>query len=393
MDTERIRKDFPLVSEAIYLDSASTSLSPEPVLAAMLAFERHYRANVGRGVHRLCRRATEEYAAAHEKVARFIRGEGGVTVFTKNTTEAINAVARGLGFGAGDRVVTTILEHHSNLLPWMRLRERGVDLRIVGLREDYTPDLDALAEEVSRGARLVAITHASNVLGVITPVEEVARICKEAGALLLVDGSQSVPHLPVDARRLGADFLCFSGHKMLGPTGTGVLWMREPTIPPSDVGGGIVETVTEEGYTLAGGYARYEAGTPHIAGGIGLGAAVDYLERAGRDAAREHEERLATRLIGGLSRLPGVRVYAPPDPARRIGVVSFTVEGVHPHEVARRLDAEGNIMVRSGHHCCMPLMTRLGLRDGTVRASLYIYNTAGEVDALVEAVGRIAGRA
>ncbi|OPX70744.1 MAG: putative cysteine desulfurase 2 [Methanoregulaceae archaeon PtaB.Bin108] len=390
MNIETIRKDFPQVADLIYLDSAATSLSPEPVLEAVLEFERNYRANVGRGVHRFAQIATQRYWHAHEKVARFIGGNHGTTVFTKNTTEAINMVARGLGLRRGDRVVTTILEHHSNLIPWMHLRQAGIDLEIIGINEDYTPDLSALETAISDTTTLVALSHASNALGVITPVSEVARICRDHGALLLVDGSQSVPHLPINVERLGIDFLCFSGHKMLGPTGTGVLWMKEPRIEPSDLGGGMIETVTEDGYTLAEGYQRYEAGTPNISGGIGLGAAVDYLDGIGMDRIRIAEERLTARLIDGLRHIDGVGIYVHSDPARRIGVVSFTISGYHPHEIAKTLDEQSDIMVRSGHHCCMPLMQRLGLPDGTVRASLYLYSTEHEVDTLLASVQEIA---
>lgn len=390
MSVEEIRRDFPLVAKAVYLDNAATTLSPEPVLMAMLEFERNYRANVGRGVHRLTQVATMRYHEAHEKVARFIGGEGGITVFTRNTTEAINMVARGLGLKKGDRVVTSIMEHHANLLPWMRLRADGVKLEIVDIDDEYELDLCALDDAVRRNARLVAITHVSNALGVIVPLEEIAGICQEHGALLLVDGAQSAPHLPLNLRSLGVDFFCFSGHKMLGPTGTGVLWMREPILEPSDLGGGIVEHVTTEEYSLLGGYQRYEAGTPNIAGGIGLGAAVDYLESVGMDRIREHEERLAEQLISCLEEIERVRVYAHRSPGKRIGVVSFDVEGLHPHAVAKALDERANIMVRSGHHCCMPLMQRLGLVDGTVRASLYLYSTAEEVEMLLAAVEGIA---
>lgn len=390
MNCESCRNDFPMVADIIYLDSAATSLSPEAVLEAVLEFERNYRANVGRGVHRLAQIATQRYWHAHEKVARFVNGEQGTTVFTKNSTESINTVARGLGLRKGDRVVTTILEHHSNLLPWMHLREQGVELEITGINPDYTLDLSALEVAVTDNTRLVAITHASNAIGVITPVEEVARICRDNGVLLLVDGSQSVPHLPVDVQRMGADFLCFSGHKMLGPTGTGVLWMKEPVIEPGDLGGGMIETVTESGYTPAEGYQRYEAGTPNISGGIGLGAAVDYLAGIGIDRIRRSEEVLTARLIDGLRDIEGVTVYAHDRPSWRIGVVSFNIAGLHPHEVAHYLDENADIMVRSGHHCCMPLMQLLGLPDGTVRASLYLYSAEHEVDTLIASVKEIA---
>jgi len=380
LDVTGIRKDFPLVSEVVYFDNAATSLSPEPVIQSQTEFERNYRANVGRGVHRLTQIASQRYWHAHEKVAEFIGAKGGVTVFTKSSTESINMVAQGFAWKSGDRVLTTVLEHHANLLPWYRLRDRGVAVDFADIRDDYTFNLTAFESAITDGTRLVAITHASNVLGVITPVKEIAKICHDHGALLLVDMAQSVPHMPVDIMELGCDFAAFSGHKMLGPTGTGVLWMKEPVIEPLLLGGGIVESVTRSGYTLVEGYQRYEAGTGNIAGGIGLGVAVDYLTRQGMDRVRRHEQALTTRVIDGLKKIPRVTVYAPGSPDNRVGVISFTVEGLHPHEVAQRLDEMADIMVRSGHHCCMPLMDRLGLPNGTVRASLGLYNTSEEVD-------------
>jgi cysteine desulfurase/selenocysteine lyase len=383
LNVQEIRKDFPILGDIIYLDNAATSFSPEPVIAAMTEFEHTYRANVGRGVHRLTRIASQRYWHAHEKVAGFIGAKEGITVFTKNTTEAINMVACGLPWKSGDRVVTTILEHHSNLLPWRNLKKQGVELDVIGISPDYSLDLAALEKVITPSTRLVAVTHASNVLGVVTPVQEIARICHDHGALLLVDGAQSVPHMPVDISQIGCDFFAFSGHKMLGPTGTGVLWMKNTDLEPFILGGGMVEAVTESGYTAAEGYQKYEAGTPNIAGGIGLGAAVDYLTGLGMDSIRSHEERLTARLINGLQHIKGVHVYAPEKPALRIGVVSFTVDGFHPHEVAQQLDESADILVRSGHHCCQPLMERLGLFDGTVRASLGLYNTEEEIDLLM----------
>jgi cysteine desulfurase/selenocysteine lyase len=387
---ETIRRDFPILGDIIYLDNAATSFSPEPVVNALVEFEHRYRANVGRGVHRLTQIATQRYWHAHEKVARFIGGEGGVTVLTKNTTEAINMVAHGLSWKPGDRVVTTILEHHSNLLPWRALADRGVGVDVIGIDADYALDLAALEEALAGGdVRLVAVTHASNAIGVTTPVEEIARICREHGALLLVDAAQSVPHIPVDVSRLGCDFLCFSGHKIYGPTGTGVLWMREAILEPWILGGGMVESVTAEGFVPAEGYQRYEAGTPNIGGGIALGVAVDYLSAIGMEKIHRYEERLTARLIAGLSGIDGVRVYAPQNPESRIGVVSFTVDGLHPQEVAHLLDEEADIFVRSGYHCCQPLMEYLGLPGGTVRASIAAYTTEQEIDLLIAAVTEI----
>jgi cysteine desulfurase/selenocysteine lyase len=387
---EEIRRDFPILGDIIYLDNAATSFSPEPVVEALVEFEHRYRANVGRGIHRLTQIATQRYWHAHEKVARFIGGEAGVTIFTKNTTEAINMVAQGLSWKPGDRVVTTILEHHSNLLPWRALGKQGVSLDVIGINADYSLDLAALEESLERGGvRLVAVTHASNVLGVTTPVPEIARMCQKHGALLLVDAAQSLPHMPVDVSQLGCDFLCFSGHKVFGPTGTGVLWMREAILEPQVLGGGMVESVTSEGYVPAEGYQRYEAGTPNVGGGIALGVAVDYLSAIGMERIHQYEERLTARLIDGLSRIDGVRVYASRRAGSRIGVVSFTIDGIHPQEAAHLLDEEADILLRSGHHCCQPLMEHLGLPNGTVRASLAAYTTEQEIDLLLAAVGEI----
>ncbi|MDD5188505.1 MAG: aminotransferase class V-fold PLP-dependent enzyme, partial [Methanoregula sp.] len=387
---DAIRRDFPILGDMCYLDNAATSLSPEPVIAAMVEFDHQYRANVGRGVHRFTRIASQRYWHAHEKVAEFVGGKTGVTVFTKNTTEAINMVAQGLAWKSGDRVITTILEHHSNLLPWRNLARQGVALDTIGINPDYSLDLAALENAITPQTRLVAVTHASNVLGVVTPIEEISCICHDHGVLLSVDGAQSVPHMPVDISRLGCDFFCFSGHKMLGPTGTGVLWMKEPVIEPLMLGGGMVESLTSDGYVAAEGYQKYEAGTPNIGGGIALGAAVEYLTAIGMEKIRRHEERLTSRLIDGLTKITRVHLYVPPLPASRIGVVSFTVDGFHPHEVAQHLDETADIMVRSGHHCCIPLMERLGLPAGTVRASLALYTTEQEIDLLVAALDELA---
>lgn len=387
---DKIRKDFPILGDIVYLDNAATTFSPEPVVEALVEFEHRYRANVGRGVHRLTRIATQRYWHAHEKVARFIGGEAGVTVFTKNATDAINMVAQGLSWKPGDRVATTILEHHSNLLPWRALAKQGVALDVIGIDADYSLDLAALEKTLAAGGvRLVAVTHASNVLGVTTPVREIAALCREHGALLLVDGAQSLPHMPVNVADLGCDILCFAGHKMFGPTGTGVLWMRDLLIEPAMLGGGMVASVSAEGYVPAEGYQRYEAGTPNVGGGIALGAAVDYLSGIGMEKIHRHEERLTARLIEGLSGIDGVTVYAGRKPGARIGVVSFTIDGVHPQEAAQMLDEDADILVRSGHHCCQPLMEHLNLPEGTVRASMAAFTTEQEIDLLIAAVDEI----
>ncbi len=392
MIPESIRADFPLLASVCYLDSAATSLSPEPVLEAMLEYEHTCRANSGRGVHRLAQQASQKYQDAHQKVKKFIHADEGDLVFTRNSTEAINMVASGLPWQKGDQVVTTLLEHHSNLLPWMRLRDRqGIDLQLITPAQDGTLDPADLEAIITKKTRLVAITQASNVLGNVVPIGEFAKICHDYGALLLVDGSQSVPHIPVNVTQLGCDFLCFSGHKMLGPTGTGVLYLKEPCLEPLILGGGIVDRVTAAGYTLAEGYERYEAGTPNIAGAIGLGRAIGYLEALGMEDIRHHEQQITRRIIDGLSGIGNVQVFGPGSEGNRIGVISFVIKGLNPHDVAIMLDGEADIMVRSGHHCCMPLMDLLNLPDGTVRASLHCYNTIEDADLLVDTVKTIAG--
>jgi cysteine desulfurase/selenocysteine lyase len=392
MIPDDIRADFPLLASVCYLDSAATSLSPEPVLDAMLEYEHTCRANSGRGVHRLAQQASQKYRDAHQKVKKFIHADEGDLVFTRNSTEAINMVASGFPWQKGDQVITTLLEHHSNLLPWMRLRDRQeIDLRLITPAQDGTLDPADLESIITKKTRLVAITQASNVLGNVVPVREFAKICHDYGALLLVDGSQSVPHMPVDVGQLGCDFLCFSGHKMLGPTGTGVLFMKTPCLEPLLLGGGIVERVTAAGYTLTEGYDRYEAGTPNIAGAIGLGRAIDYLETLGMEDIQRHEQQITRQIIDGLTGIQNVQVFGPGPAGNRIGVISFAIRGLNPHDVAIMLDGEANIMVRSGHHCCMPLMDLLNLPDGTVRASLHCYNTMEDADLLVDTVRNIAG--
>ena len=388
---ERIRADFPITSDFVYLDSAATSLTPEQVVEAVSRYYREYNANVGRGVYRLAQIATQRYQDAHRKVAHFLGASEGEVIFTKNTTEAINMVAYGLHWQRGDEVVTTLLEHHSNFLPWLRLKAKGVRVKIVKPTTDGLFELAEFEQAITEGTKLVAVSQVSNVLGTIAPVKELAALCAEkrteTGPLVLVDGAQSAPHLPLDIAGLGCDFFACAGHKMLGPTGTGILWVKDPELlEPALFGGGMIETASQDAYTLASGYERFEAGTPHIAGGIGLGRAVDYLNNVGMEQLNRYETRLTQQLLEGLESTAKVQLYGPSDLRDRIGVVSFTVSGVHPHELARMLDEAANIMVRSGHHCCMPLMDYLGLKSGTVRASLYLYNTTEEIDVLLETV-------
>jgi cysteine desulfurase/selenocysteine lyase len=400
MDEREVRKDFPILSEVIYLDSASTSLAPEPVLESVQSYYRGFKANVGRGVYRTAQLADQLFRAAHLKAANLVGGATpeSMTVFTRNTTESINIVARGLKWTRGDRVVATLIEHHSNILPWIRLREQGVELQVVKPDRTGRLDLADLERAIEKGARLVAVSQLSNALGTVLPVKEIGKICREHDASLLVDGAQSVPHMPVDVREIGCDFLCFSGHKMLAPTGSGVLWMKkEMDVEPLLVGGGMVQDVGNDGdefsYEIKPGYEGYEAGTPDISAGIGLGSAVDYLGRIGINEIHQHEQRLTARLLDGLEGIRGIEVYGPKtgsDQEERGGVVSFAVDGLLPHEVALMLDQASNISVRSGHHCCIPLMKHMGLKYGTVRASLYLYNTSEEIEKLLAALEQIA---
>ena len=393
MNFAEIKTDFPILKDIIYMDSASTSLTPEPVLNAVLKYYREYNANVGRGVHRLSQIASQKYKDARRKVADFISANEEEVIFTKNTTEAINTVASGLKWKTGDKVVTTLLEHHSNFLPWLRLKNFGVALDIVKPDKNGKFNISDFEEVIDDKTRLVAVTHVSNVLGTITPIEEISAICKKKNALLLVDGAQSVPHIHVDVRRLGCNFLCFSGHKMLGPTGTGILWMKEDffnRLEPLNFGGGMIDDVSFNSYKLTSGYERFEGGTPNIAGGIGLGRAIDYLKKIGMDKIKDHEAKLTERLLEGLLEIRRVEIYGSLNLKERIGVVSFNIKGLNPHDVALMLDEASNIMVRSGHHCCMPLMKYLGLKEGAVRVSLYLYNTEEEIDTFLETINEIA---
>jgi len=397
-DVAKLRKDFPILESGIvYLDNAASSLTPEPVLMKMMEFYREYRANVERGIHRLSQRASGEYEAAHGKVAEFIHAKSEAeVVMTRNTTEGINLVANGIDWRKGDRVVTTLLEHHSNFIVWLRLRKRfGVEVDIVRPSSEGILDVNTFEKAITDKTRLVAITHVSNVLGTVTPIQEVAEITHRHGARILVDGAQSVPHIPIDVRNLDCDFLAFSGHKMLAPTGIGCLYIREEYLnetEPLTIGGGTIEEVDEEHYTLAPSPRRFEAGTPAIAEAIGLGAAVEYLEGVGLEATAEHEKRLATRIFQGLETIKGVKVYGPTDFSLRTGIVSFNVGELNPHDVALALDVSGSVMVRSGFHCAMPLVKEvLGARGGCVRASTYLYNTMEEVDRLNGMVEEIAG--
>lgn len=398
LDVSRIRADFPILQQRVngrrlvYLDNAATTQKPRQVIEALVRYYETSNANIHRGIHTLAVRATEQYEDSRRRVARFIGAAGPEeVVFTRNATEAINLVARAWGdeaVGEGNEIVLSTMEHHSNIVPWQLLaRRKGATLRYVGLTADGRLDLDDLRGAVGARTKLVAVTQMSNVLGTIVPVGDVAEIAHRAGALLLVDGAQSVPHLPVKVGELGADFLAFSAHKMLGPTGVGVLWARGELLeamPPFLGGGDMISVVRPEGSSWADVPHKFEAGTPNIADVVAFGAAIEYLGGVGMRNVRRHEEELTGLALERLARVPGLRVFGPMSAGERGGVVSFTMEAAHPHDVATIADGYG-VAIRAGHHCAQLLMRALGV-PATSRASFSIYNDAEDVEALVEAL-------
>lgn len=397
LNPDKIRKDFPILQTGIiYLDSAASSLTPEPVLARMLEFYRDYRANVERGIHRLSVKASEEYEKTRSKVVDFINAKSASEIImTRNTTEGINLVAEGLDWKKGEKIVTTVLEHHSNFIVWLRVRDKhGAVVEVVKPRKPAIKgilDPADFEKAVDDKTKLVAVTHVSNVLGVITPVKEIAEIAHEHGAYVLVDGAQSVPHMRVDVQKIGCDFLAFSGHKMCAPTGSGALYMREELteeVEPLCIGGGSIKDVGIDYYKLDVSPRRFEGGTPDIAAAIGLGAALDYLKQIGMDNIETHERSLVKKMCEGLTTLPKVQVYGP-ESERRVGIVSFNVGSLNPHDVALALDVSANIMVRSGHHCAQPLYKTVIGKPGTVRVSAYLYNTLEEIDKFTSTVREI----
>jgi len=400
LDVERVRKDFPLLERQVhgrrlvYLDSAATSQKPQSVLDAMTRYYEMTNANVHRGVHALAEEATEAYESARNTVARFVCADPRGVVFTKNATEAFNLLAYSWArtrLGQGDILLSTQMEHHANLVPWQLVQpETGFDLRYVPMTAGGLLDLDEFDAVVATGrVKLFTVTAMSNVVGTIIPVRELAAKVRAANraAVVVVDGAQSVPHLGTDMVDLDADFLCFSGHKMLGPTGIGVLAGRPDLLeamPPFLGGGEMISNVTLEGTTYNEIPYKFEAGTPPIAEAVGLAAAVDYLSGLGMDAVRAHEVELLQTCIPALKAVEGVTVHGPTDPARRGAAVSFAIEGLHPHDIGTIMDREG-VAVRAGHHCAKPLVRTLG-SAATTRASFYLYNTTDEIQALVDAI-------
>jgi cysteine desulfurase/selenocysteine lyase len=393
-----VRADFPIFARTfggrrlIYLDSGATSQKPQVVIDAQAEHLRSHNANVHRGVYALAQEADAAYDDARRKVAAFVGAQPQTTIFCKNVTEAINLVAYSWGranIGAGDAVLITQMEHHANLVPWQVLcRERSAELRYLEVDERGELSLQALDRELARGdVKLVAFAHVSNVLGTINPVAEMTARIRAAGAVSLVDGAQAVPQMPVDVQALGADFYGWTGHKALGPTGVGVLHGREQLLErmePFLTGGDMIASVDFQSVSWNELPYKFEAGTPPIAEAVGLGAAVDYLSALGMERVREHECSLTAYMLRRLAEVPGLRVVGPPEPERRGGLASFTIEGIHPHDIAELAD-RGGVCIRAGHHCAQPLMRCLGV-GATARASVGVYNEASDIDALVDAL-------
>ena len=400
LDVARIRRDFPILASRVhgkplvYLDNASTSQKPTAVIEAVTSYYERENANIHRGVHYLSELATAAYESARESLKRFLgAAEAEEIIFTRGTTDSLNLVAQSYGrsrLKPGDVILVSEMEHHSNIVPWQIVAaETGANLRVIPVHDSGDLDLDTLGKLIDQRTRIVAVTQLSNVLGTINPIRQIAGMAHEAGAVVVVDGAQSAPHLGVDVRELDCDFFACSGHKMLGPTGIGVLYGRRELLdqmPPYQAGGGMISSVSFESTTYAPIPGKFEAGTPHISGAIGLAAAVRYIETVGMPSAHQHESELLALAVSGLREVPGLRLIGA-GPGARASVVSFVLDGIHPHDAGTVLDQEG-VAVRGGHHCAQPLMRHFGV-PGTLRASFSLYNTADEVEALVRGLHRV----
>ncbi|MEY4678115.1 MAG: hypothetical protein RI992_830 [Actinomycetota bacterium] len=405
IDLSGYKKDFPIFerkvrggNSLVYLDSGATSQKPDSVIEAESNFYRTINAAVHRGAHLLAEEASESYEAARSNVAKFIGAHDNEVVFTKSATESLNVIAYALGnpqsevhIKSGDHIVVTEMEHHANLIPWQQLAKRtGAILSWLSFTEDGRIDLSNIDEIITAKTKLVAITHQSNVFGTILPIQEISKAAKAVGALVVLDACQSAPHFSIDVKKLNVDFLVFSGHKALGPTGIGILWGKYELLEklePAIFGGSMVDSVTMQGATWSSAPRKFEAGVPNMAQAVGLSAAIDYLTNIGMDNISSHEHELTKKLLTGLSSISGVKVVGPLDLKDRGGVVSFTVEGVHPHDVGQVLDQYG-IAVRTGHHCAWPLMRKLKL-VGTTRASFHLYNDAHDIDQLLSGIEKV----
>ena len=407
VDLSQYKKDFPILARTVrggnplvYLDSGATSQKPEQVISAEGDFYRKHNAAVHRGAHLLAEEASAAYESARENISSFIGAKAEETIFTKSATESINAIAYSFGnsdsssklfLTEGDEIVVSEMEHHANLIPWQQLAKRtGAKLRWFEVTEEGRLDLSNLSSLINSKTKIVTITHQSNVLGSITPLKPITEAARAVGALIVLDACQSVPHFKVDVKELDVDFIMFSGHKMLGPTGVGILWGRESLLnemSPFLFGGSMIDSVTMTDATWAQLPQKFEAGVPNMAQAVGLSAAVDYLNKVGMNNVHQHEIALTKQTLDGLSQIQGVKIIGPVDIKDRGGVVSFTIDGVHPHDVGQYLDQHG-IAVRTGHHCAWPLMRKLNL-VGTTRASFHLYNTPDDVNKLLSAVSQV----
>ncbi len=393
MKTADVRGDIPLLEDVIYLDAASTTPTPRPVVEAMSDYFYNYNANTGRGAYRIALRATQELDHSREKIAQFVNSDFNEIIFTKNTTEAINIVAHGIEFKKGDNIVVPNIEHHSNMVPWLNLQSKGVEVKIVEADENGIIRPETVEDQLDENTRLVSVTHISNSIGSVQPVVDIGKIVKDNGSLYLVDAAQSAGHIEVDVKNLKADFVGFPGHKgLLGPVGTGFLYCASDImdeLKPLNLGGGTVENVTFDDFTLTESPACFEGGTGNIAGFIGLGAAIDYLERIGISEVEKHTKKLTKIMYQEIQEIENVRIYGSPE--NIYGIVSFNIDNINPHDLAKILDEVNSICVRSGFHCAIPAMKHLGAYQlgGTVRASIHYYNTLEEIEILGETLGKI----
>ena len=399
LDVELIRRDFPILEEQvrdkplIYFDNAATTHKPQGVLAALASYYTTENSNIHRGVHHLSQRATFSFERARGRVRMFLNAnDASEVIFVRGTTEAINLVAQSYGrahVNAGDEVVISHMEHHSNIVPWQLLcEEKGARLRVIPVDDDSELDMDAFERLLNDRTRIVAVTHASNVTGTVNPIQQIVQSAHHHGVPVLVDGAQAVPHMPVDVQELGCDFYAFSGHKFFGPTGIGVLYGKHALLaemPPYEGGGSMIQSVSFEGTTFAPPPTRFEAGTPNIAGAIGLEAAIEYFDRVGAERIRQHELALLDYAVERLSAIDGLTMIG--NARHKVGVISFVMESAHPHDIGTILDTEG-VAIRTGHHCAQPLMQRFNVA-ATARVSLAFYNTHEEVDELIKALGRV----
>lgn len=398
LNEEKLLQDFSILHQSVndeplvYLDNAATTQKPQAVLDKVLAYYEYANANVHRGVHTLSDRATTQYEQSRETVRQFINAkDASEVIFTRGTTTSLNWVAKNLGthiLTEEDEILISYMEHHSNIIPWQQIaKATGATLRYIELTEDGRLDMEDARQKINSKTKILSITHVSNVLGVVNPIKELANLVHEQGGVIVVDGAQAVPHMTVDVQELDVDFYAFSGHKMCGPTGIGVLYGKRKwleAIEPIEFGGEMIQVVDLQASTWADIPHKFEAGTPNIAGAIGLAAAIDYLEDIGMDQIYNHERRLVEYTLEKMRQIEGLSIYGPTDARLRSGVITFNIDGVHPHDVATAMDMEG-VAIRAGHHCAQPLMNYMK-QPATARASFYLYNTKADADKLIEAI-------